>query len=114
MHNHIVHWMVAIITEQGGKKLVHYGHTHDISLSEATIFCDEKLDLKGPITLEVRIPEGKSINEWVVVEVKCRSAFMVAEEDHFRLQLHFESFTGDGKQVLENAFRERGASLESS
>jgi hypothetical protein len=50
----------------------------------------------------------------VVIEVKCRNAFMVAEEDHFRLQLHFESFTGDGKAVLENAFRERGVSLESS
>jgi hypothetical protein len=52
MHKYIVHWMVAILTEQGGTKLVHYGLTHDISLSVATIFCDEKLDLKGPITLK--------------------------------------------------------------
>jgi CRISPR/Cas system-associated exonuclease Cas4 (RecB family) len=112
MHKHIVHWAVAIITEQDGKQIVHYGHTHDISPAEVVIFTGEALILKEPVTLEIRIPRGKSITEWVVVEAKCSNGMSISEEDHFRIQLQFQSFTGDGRQVLESALQERGASLE--
>jgi len=104
--------MVAIVTEQAGKRLVRYGHTHDITLDGATIFTDAVLHENQHLTLELKIPKGKSINEWVVVEVQCNNGMSIAEEDHFRNQFQFISFTGDGKQVLENALKERGASME--
>ena len=112
MHTHIVHWMAAIVFEHDGKQLIKYGHTHDISLSGATIYTEEVLHENEHLTLEIRIPRGKSINEWVVIEIRCRNGMSVAEEDHFRNQVQFLAFTGDGKQVLENALRERGASME--
>ncbi len=114
MRKYIVHWAVAIIAEQDGKELVHLGHTHDISLAEATVFVDEMLNTAKPVTLEVRIPKGKSIKEWVVVEIQCGNAVSIAEEDHFRIPLQFKSFSGDGKQVLEDALKERGGPMEAS
>lgn len=105
----IVHWSAELITEQDGKEIVQHGHAHDISLTEVNVFTDEILNSHGPVTLVLRIPKGRSIQEWGTVRAICRLVIAVEEGDHFRIQLHFQSFIGDGKQVLENALRERKA-----
>ncbi|HLP97232.1 MAG TPA: PilZ domain-containing protein [Sideroxyarcus sp.] len=105
--SYIVHWQAELSGEQGGNQFILHGHTHDISLGGANLHLEQALDFRGPLTLELKIPKGKSIQDWATVRVVCRVVLVTEAEDHFRVQVHFDSFIGDGKQVLEGACNER-------
>lgn len=111
MHGSVVYWNVVLLARQDGQQVAHHGHTHDISLTGATVFIENMVNCHEPVVLAVRIPKGNRIQDWKEIEIKCRNAIGVSEEDHFRVPLQFMSFTGNGREALEAALRERGGNL---
>lgn len=110
---YVVYWNAVLVTENGGNKIAHQGHAHDISLTGVTIFAEEAIKPKTPVLLTLRIPQGKSVKEWATVEIKCSTGIVAAEEDHFRIELHFKEFMGNGRQILEEVLKTKNAMSES-
>lgn len=111
MRGSVVYWNVVLLVRQDGQEVAHHGHTHDISLTGATVFIENMVNCQEPVVLAVMIPKGNKIQDWKEIEIKCRNAIAVSEEDHFRVPLQFINFSGNGREALEAALRERGGNL---
>lgn len=112
LKRYVVYWNAVLVTEHGGDRIAHQGHAHDISLAGVTIFADEAIKPKTPVLLTLRIPQGKSVKDWASVEVKCSTGIVAVEEDHFRMELHFKEFMGNGRQILEEVLKTKNAMAE--
>lgn len=98
-----MHWNASIIIELGDEKIIHQGRTFDISLGGASFYTEVNMFVKEPVVMLLSIPDGRSIKDWLVLEIRCRMVYAVlsANHDKFRIGLHFLSFKEGGKKALE-------------
>lgn len=104
-----VHWQASLIMELENKRIIHDGHTQDISLGGANFYTGLNLLVKDTVTLLLNIPNGVSKKDWIILEIKCRMIYTVAcaNNDKFCAGLQFLSLTDANKRTLDEVLRFR-------
>lgn len=104
-----VRWPVAIIFNHSQGEEIFHGHTHDLSISGASILTEHNVFTVDPVTLLISIPPLHPALKRTLIEAKARMMYNVLSPKHqcFRIGLSFKSFKNDGSYMLAQSFEQR-------
>lgn len=106
-----VRWPVAIIFNHARGDEIFHGHTHDLSLSGASILTEHNVFTTDVFTVLISIPPLHPALKRTVIEVKAKMMYSVLSPKHqcFRIGLHFREFKNNGTYALAQSFEQRFA-----
>ncbi len=106
-----VRWPVAIIFNHSRGEEVFHGHTHDLSISGASILTEHNVYTNDAITLLISIPPLHPALKRTTIEVQAKMMYSVLSPKHqcFRIGLHFREYKNNGSYLLTQSFEQRFA-----
>ncbi len=106
---HPIHWRIAIIHKNGDKNDIYHGQTHDLSLGGASVLIDHNIFMNSEVLMLLAIPPSLPGQKEIIIEAQCRMAHTVFDsgKGRFRIGIRFQSFKGEGKQILSRILSKR-------
>lgn len=106
---HLCRWRIAIIHENSGKNDIFHGRTADLSSRGATVFIHHNIFHSEAVTMLLAVPPHNSGQRETIIEIKCRmtNTILDSEQSLFRVGLYFESFKGNGREILNSILDSR-------
>lgn len=97
-----VRWKIALIFDEAEHKPTFHGRTHDLSLIGTGMHTDINIFTSSPVVVLLAPPPLHKGHRQKVIEIRARQVYAVysGESSCFRLGLEFDSFKGDGLQIL--------------
>jgi ATP-binding cassette subfamily F protein uup len=108
---HLCRWRIAIIYENAGKNDIFHGRTADLSSHGATVFVHHNIFRSESVTMLLAVPPLNAGQRETIIEIRCRMTETILDSEHslFRIGLYFESFKGNGINILNNILNNRSA-----
>jgi ATP-binding cassette subfamily F protein uup len=106
---HLCRWRIAIIYENAGKNDIFHGRTADLSSRGATVFVHHNIFRAEAVTMLLAVPPLNAGQRETIVEIRCRMTETILDSEHslFRIGLYFESFKGNGMNILNSILNNR-------
>lgn len=106
---HLCRWRIAIIHENSGKNDIFHGRTADLSSRGATVFIHHNIFRSDAVTMLLAVPPHNSGQRETIIEIRCRmtNTILDSEQSLFRIGLYFESFKGNGREILNSILDSR-------
>jgi ATP-binding cassette subfamily F protein uup len=106
---HLCRWRIALIYENGGKNDIFHGRTADLSSRGATVFVHHNIFRSESVTMLLAVPPLNAGQRETIIEIKCRMTETILDSEHslFRIGLYFESFKGNGMNILNSILNSR-------
>lgn len=103
------HWAVAIVFDATEQQETYHGVTDDLSMSGCSIMTDHNVFSDSPVTILLSTPADRPHGRKPLVEIKARMVYTVlaARRCQFRCGIHFLSFKGKGRSILQKAIDNR-------
>ncbi len=104
-----MHWDVVVVFDEGDERPKFQGRTHEISIEGTSVLTDTNVYSSDPVTVLIAIPPLHHGQRKTIVEARGRMRYTVHSSDHgqFRIGIHFETFKGDGRAILNSSLAER-------
>ena len=98
----IAHWRIAIVFDEAEKRPAIHGHTHDLSLSGASVHTDHNVASNTLVTVLLSPPLAYEGERQKVIEIRAKLVYSVYSGSNFcfRIGLNFIKFKNDGLQIL--------------
>lgn len=108
-----MHWDVVVVFDENDSRPKFHGRTHEISVEGTSILTDHNIYATELVTVLVAIPPLHTGQRKTIIEARARMRYTVHSSDHgrFRIGIHFESFKGDGRRLLQSSLTERALSV---
>jgi len=108
-YRHPIHWRIALIHKNIDKNETYHGVTHNLSVSGASILVDRNIFVTAEVVILLAIPPLHVGQKETILEIQSSMAYTVldAEENRFRIGLHFLHFKGEGKRILNDILSKR-------
>jgi hypothetical protein len=96
------HWRIAIVFDEAEKMPAIHGHTHDLSISGASVHTDHHVASNMPVTVLLSPPLAYEGERQKVIEIRAELVYSVYSGSNFcfRIGLHFIKFKNDDLQIL--------------
>ena len=109
-----MHFKVALVFSEADHRPTYHGITHDISIEGAAVLTDHSIYTEDQITVLLAIPPAHIGQKQKIIEMRAKIAYIVhsANQQQFRVGLHFEQFKGDARSFLDKTLKERSISWE--
>lgn len=106
---HLCRWRIAIIYENAGKNDIFHGRTADLSSRGATVFVHHNIFRSESVTMLLAVPPLNAGQRETIIEIRCRMTETILDSEHslFRIGLYFESFKGNGMNILNSILNSR-------
>jgi hypothetical protein len=108
-YRHPIHWRIALIHKNNNKNETYHGVTHNLSVSGASILVDHNIFVTTEVLILLAIPPLHVGQKETILEIESSMAYTVldAENNRFRIGLHFLHFKGEGKRILSDILSKR-------
>jgi len=105
----IVHWRIAIVFDEAEKRPSIHAHTHDLSLSGASVHTDHNVATNTLVTVLLSPPVAYEGERQKVIEIRAELVYSVYSGSNFcfRIGLNFIKFKNNGLQILEGMLDNR-------
>lgn len=100
----VVHWRIAIVFDEAEKRPSIHAHTHDLSLSGASVHTDHNVATNTLVTVLLSPPIAYEGERQKVIEIRAKLVYSVYSGSNFcfRIGLNFIKFKNDGLQILKD------------
>lgn len=102
-------WEVSVVFDESEGRPKLFGRTHEVSVEGISIVTDSNIYSTEPVTILLAIPPQHTGQRKIIVEARSRMRYTVHSSDHgkFRIGIHFQSFKGNGRALLQQYLSER-------
>lgn len=100
----VVHWRIAIVFDEAEKRPSIHAHTHDLSLSGASVHTDHNVATNTLVTVLLSPPVAYEGERQKVIEIRAKLVYSVYSGSNFcfRIGLNFIRFKNEGLQILKD------------
>lgn len=100
----VVHWRIAIVFDEAEKRPSIHAHTHDLSLSGASVHTDHNVATNTLVTVLLSPPVAYEGERQKVIEIRAKLVYSVYSGSNFcfRIGLNFIKFKNEGLQILKD------------
>ena len=98
------HWRLAIVFDEAENRPTIHGHTHDLSLSGASMHTDHNVFSTTPVTVLLSLPSLREEERQKTIEIRTHLIYSVYSGSNFcfRIGLNFIKFKNDGQKILKD------------
>ncbi len=95
-------WRIDIVFDETENRPTIHGHTHDVSLSGASMYGDHDVVSTTPVTVLLSPPLEHERGQQETIEIRAQLAYSVYAGSNFRFRigLSFIKFKNDGQRIL--------------